>query len=102
MPAAAPSVFATLSAPLPSKPYILGITPSSASPHLLLRHPSSDITIVDNQSLQPIDVLRGGHKGLISSVKADEGAVWSAGKEGGIVRWDERSRKAGMTIKGVY
>ena len=102
MPASTPSVFATLSAPLPSKPYILGITPSSASPHLLLRHPSSDITIVDNQSLQPIDVLRGGHKGLISSVKADEGAVWSAGKEGGIVLWDERSRKAGMTIKGVY
>lgn len=100
MPAPAPSVYATLSAPLPSKPYILGITPSSSSPHLLLRHPSSEITIADNQSLQPIDVLQGGHKGLISSVKADEGAIWSSGKEGGIVRWDERSRRAGMTIKG--
>ncbi|OCF35712.1 hypothetical protein I317_06628 [Kwoniella heveanensis CBS 569] len=97
-----PSVaYATLSAPLPSNPYILSITPSPTTPHLILRHPSAELTIADNQTLQPVDRLRDGHKGLISSVAADAegGALWSAGKDANIVRWDERSRRAASVIK---
>ncbi|WVF65399.1 hypothetical protein IAT40_000126 [Kwoniella sp. CBS 6097] len=99
-----PSVaYATLSAPLPTNPYILSITPSPTTPHLILRHPSSELTIADNQTLQPVDRLQGGHKGLISSVVADTeagaGALWSAGKDANIVRWDERSRRAASVIK---
>ena len=101
MPSATPIAYATLSNGLPSKPYILDITPSSGSPHLLLRHPASEITIADNQTLQPIDQLRGGHTGLVSAIVSDQGAIWSAGKEGNIVRWDERSRTAGLGIKGL-
>lgn len=102
MPAQTPVTYATLSGGLPSKPYILEITPSSSSPHLLLRHPSTDITIADNQSLQPIDVFKGAHTGHITAVRSEEGAVWSSGKDSNIVRWDERSRRAGTTIKGQH
>jgi len=100
MPAQTPVTYATLSGGLPSKSYILDITPSSSSPHLLLRHPSTEITIADNQSLQPIDVLKGGHSGHITAVRSEQGAVWSSGKDSNIVRWDERSRRPGTTIKG--
>ena len=102
MPAPPPVAYATLTQPLPSRPYILGITPAATSPHLLLRHPSSDITIADNQSLQAIDVLKGGHTGHVTAVCAEEDAIWSSGKEGTIVRWDERSRRPGINIKGWY
>ena len=101
MPAAPPVAHATLSANLPTRPYVLDITPSSAAPHLLLRHPSSEITIADAQSLQPIDTLRDGHEGHVSCICTDEGAVWSGGKDSRVVRWDERSRRAGNVIKGM-
>ncbi|WVQ93072.1 hypothetical protein IAU59_000136 [Kwoniella sp. CBS 9459] len=95
-----PSVaHATLSAPLPTNPYILSITPSPTTPHLILRHPSSELTIADNQTLQPVGQLQGGHKGLISSVATDGEALWSAGKDATVVRWDERSRRAASVIK---
>ncbi|WVR08938.1 hypothetical protein IAU60_005997 [Kwoniella sp. DSM 27419] len=98
--APAPSVsYATLSAPLPSRPYILDISPSATTPHLILRHPSSELTIADAQTLQPVDHLRGGHKGLISSVVRDMDALWSAGKDSNVVRWDERSRRPATVIQ---
>ncbi|ORX39317.1 WD40-repeat-containing domain protein [Kockovaella imperatae] len=99
MPAQPPVAYATLCHQLPSKQYILGITPSSASPHLILRHPTPELTIADNQSLQPVDVLKGGHKGNVTSVCSDGGALWSSAKDGSVVRWDERSRQPGSTIK---
>ena len=95
-----PVAYATVTSTLPSKPYILSITPSPSNPHLILRHPSSTLTLVDNQSLQPIDEFRGGHDGNIMDVKADGGAVWSGGKDAAVVRWDERSRSAATKIKG--
>ena len=35
-------------------------------------------------------------------VKADGGAVWSGGKDAGVVRWDERSRTPATKIKGGF
>lgn len=99
MPADPPITYATLSAPIPSAPYILSITPSPSG-HLLLRHPSPQLTIADPQTLQAIDTLRDGHTGNIADVLVDQGAVWSGGKEGGVVRWDERGRRAAMSFKG--
>ncbi|WWD21279.1 hypothetical protein CI109_105763 [Kwoniella shandongensis] len=101
MPPPPPSMtYATLSSPLPAPaPYILSITPSPTTPHLLLRHPSSSITIVDNQTLQPVEQLQGGHTGLISGIATDQDAVWSSGKDARVVRWDERSRRAATIIK---
>ncbi|ORY28763.1 WD40-repeat-containing domain protein [Naematelia encephala] len=97
-----PLAYPTLSNPLPSRPYILSITPtlSSSSPHLLLRHPSPSITIADNQTLQPVEVLQGGHGGDVTDITVDEsGGVWSSAKDASIVRWDERTRQPAMTIK---
>ncbi|WWC72946.1 uncharacterized protein I206_106910 [Kwoniella pini CBS 10737] len=95
-----PSIlYATISAPLPSKPYILSINPSPTNPHLILRHPGSDLTIVDNQTLQPIDQLTGGHQGNVTAVATDQDALWSSAKDGSIIRWDERSKRAGTVIR---
>jgi hypothetical protein len=93
------TAYATLSNTIPTKPYILSITPSPSSSHLILRHPSSDLTIVDNQTLQAVDRLSGGHDGNVMDVKAD-GAVWSGGKDAAVVRWDERSRRPATKLKG--
>lgn len=98
----APTAYATLSGSLPSKPYVLSITPSPSTPHLILRHPSSTLTIVDNQTLQAVDQLTGGHNGNVMDVKTDGGAVWTGGKDAAVVRWDERSRRPATTIKGEH
>jgi hypothetical protein len=66
-----PTAYATLSNAIPGKPYILSITPLPSSSHLILRHPSSDLTIVDNQTLQAVDKFAGGHDGNVMDVKAD-------------------------------
>jgi len=95
-----PTAYATLSNSLPSKPYVLSITPLPSSSHLILRHPSSDLTIVDNQTLQAVDRFAGGHDGNVMDIKAD-GAVWSGGKDAAVVRWDERSRRPATKLKGV-
>jgi hypothetical protein len=101
MPAAPIVAYATVAHNLSSRPYILSITPSPQSNHLILQHPSADLTIADNQTLKPIDQLGGGHSGHVTDVVVDEsGGIWSSGKEGSVVRWDERSRRAGLTIKG--
>lgn len=102
MPAPPSIAHATLSSNLSLKPYILSITPATPTPHLLLRHPSNAITIVDNQTLQPIELLQDseGHKGDVTDIKVDEGGVWSSAKDSTVVRWDERSRRAGMVMKG--
>ncbi|OWT38711.1 hypothetical protein C362_03679 [Cryptococcus neoformans Bt1] len=99
MPAPPPIAYATLTAPLPAAPYILGITPSPTTPHLVLRHPSQSLTIADNQTLQPVAALQGGHAGHISSVSCDGGELWSAAVDGSIVRWDERGRQKATVIK---
>jgi hypothetical protein len=62
---------------------------------------------VDNQTLQPVDELRGGHTGNVMAVCSDAsggggGAVWSGGSDAGVVRWDERSRRAAGIIKGGF
>ncbi|WVW79522.1 hypothetical protein I302_101491 [Kwoniella bestiolae CBS 10118] len=101
MPSPPSSIYATLSSPLPSKPYILSITPSPTNPHLILRHPGPDLTLVDNQTLQPVERLTRGHQGNVTSVAVDEDAIWSSAKDGSIVRWDERSRRAGTIIRAA-
>ena len=100
MPGLPPTIHAKLSHLLLSRQYILGISPSPTTPHLFLRHPTAEVTIVDAQSLQPIDSLKGGHTGDVTSVVSEEGAVWSSGKDAKVVRWDERGRSAGMIING--
>lgn len=96
-----PTAYATLSNAIPAKPYILSITPLPSSSHLILRHPSSDLTIVDNQTLQAVDKFAGGHDGNVMDIKAD-GAVWSGAKDAAVVRWDERSRRPATKLKGMY
>ena len=100
MPPAPPVAHATVSQALPSKPYILGITSASPSPHLILRHPAPELSLVDAQSLQVVDVLKDGHAGNVTDVCVDQGSVWSGAKDSTIVRWDERSRRSGQVIKG--
>lgn len=100
MPAQPSMAYATLSQTIPSAPYILSILPSPSG-HLILRHPAPYLTIADPQTLQAIGVLQGGHTGNVSDVVVDEQAIWSGGKDGGVVRWDERERKAAINFKGV-
>ncbi|WRT69224.1 uncharacterized protein IL334_006208 [Kwoniella shivajii] len=99
MPAPPSITYATISSPLPTRPYILSITPSPTNPHLILRHPGPELTIVDNQTLQPIERLSGGHQGNITSVVADQDSLWSSAKDGTIVRWDERSKRSATIIQ---
>ncbi|KAK4685741.1 WD repeat-containing protein 89, partial [Tremellales sp. Uapishka_1] len=99
MPAPPPIAYANISQAIPATPYILSITPSLSSPHLLLRHPTSELSIADAQTLRQVDQLRGGHSGLITDVQADQTAIWTSGKDACIVRWDERSRRVASTIK---
>lgn len=100
MPAQPPVAYATLSNCLPDRQYILSITPSGTSGHLLLRHPTSEITIADAQSLQAIDSLKGGHDGQVMNVCVDR-SIWTGGKDAKVVGWDERSRRLATTIKGM-
>jgi len=96
-----PTAYATLSNAIPGKPYILSITPLPSSSHLILRHPSSDLTIVDNQTLQAVDKFAGGHDGNVMDIKNADGAVWSGAKDAAVVRWDERSRRPATKLKGT-
>lgn len=117
MPANPPTLYPTASTTLPSRPYILTLTPhlTSTSSHLLLTHPSPEISIVDSQTLQLVDVLKAGHTNDVTCVVtstsastdevaqggfANEGNIWSCGRDARAVRWDERSRKPGQTVKG--
>jgi hypothetical protein len=119
MPAATPSILPTGALTLPNKPYILTLTPhlTSSGSHLLLTHPSPEISIVDAQTLQLVDKLKGGHSRDVSCVVtstsastdpigqggfANEGNIWSAGVDANVIRWDERSRRPGQTIKGEH
>lgn len=99
MPAAPPLAFATIAQSQPSKPYILRITPTSLSGHLILTHPSPELSVADNQTLKAVDVLRGVHSAPITSVRCEEGSIWSASKDATIVRWDERSRNVATKIE---
>ncbi|WWC91060.1 uncharacterized protein L201_006001 [Kwoniella dendrophila CBS 6074] len=101
MPAPPSLTYATISSSLPSKPYILSITPSPTNPHLILSHPGPDLTICDNQTLQPVERLQGGHQGNVTSVSVDQDSLWSSAKDGFIVRWDERSRRPGTLIRAT-
>ncbi|RSH95031.1 hypothetical protein EHS25_000117 [Saitozyma podzolica] len=98
MPPPPPVAYATLSSPLPSAPYILSITPSPSA-HLILRHPSPTLTLSDPQTLQPIETFRDGHSGHVTDVTVDQDAIWSSARDASVVRWDERSRSAAMSIK---
>lgn len=105
MPAPPPLTHALLSSPLPSRPYILDIHryPGTSTDHLLLRHPSPEISIADAQTLQLVNTLKGGHVGNVTGISVDheqQGAVWSAGKDARVIRWDERGRGVGMRIDG--
>lgn len=100
MPAAPPLAFATLAEPLPSKPYIVGITPTSLSNHLVLQHAAPELTLADNQTLKAVDQLKGVHTQPITGVVCEAGSIWSSSKDATIVRWDERSRRPATTVKG--
>ena len=121
-----PAFFPTAANSVGNRSYILSITPhaSGSANHLILSHPSSDLSVIDASTLQTLDFFRGGHVGDITSVATSTssapayqinggaafgeqgngmsalGSVWSAGKDARVVRWDERSRTAGQTIKG--
>lgn len=120
-----PSLFPTASTSVVDRSYILSITPhtSGSANHLILSHPSPDLSVIDASTLQVLDSFRGGHMGDITAVVTSTssapayqvnggmgyaqgngmsalGSVWSAGKDARVVRWDERSRTAGQTIKG--
>jgi hypothetical protein len=97
---------------LPSS-YILSINPIDAtSTHLALTHPSTHISLVDAQTLQLIDTFRDGHVADVTAVatgiesdgrggfEGDTQALWSAGMDACVVRWDERSRSVGQKIRG--
>ena len=100
MPAQVPVVNPTMTfPPLPGQ-YILGITPTSSSGHLIIQQPSRDLYIVDAQSLQAVDSLWGGHGGNVTSVCCDQESVWSSAKDSTIARWDERSGSPGIEIRG--
>lgn len=101
MPAQPSIAYATLCQTVPSAPYILSILPSPSG-HLILRHPTPYLTLADPQTLQQVDTLQGGHTGNIADVVVDETAVWSGGRDGGVVRWDERGRRAAMNFKGEF
>lgn len=115
--ASIPVIHPTASTAIPSRPYILSLTPhlTASSSHLVVSHPSPDLSIVDASTLQFVDRLTGGHTKDISSVVtstssatddvvqggfANEGNIWSAGTDARIVRWDQRSRKPGQTVQG--
>lgn len=117
MPSPPATLYPTATTTLPSRPYILSLTPhlTSTSSHLLLSHPSPELTIIDAQTFQLVDKLKGGHSRDISCVVtstsastddlaqggfANEGNIWSAGTDANVIRWDERSRRPGQTIKG--
>ena len=100
MPPPLPVSYATLSHSLASKPYILHIHPSPTSPNLLLRHPSPSLTIADSQSLKPIGTLVS-HEGDITAIASDSGALWTGGKDGLVLRWDERARTAVTRVEAV-
>lgn len=110
MPAAPPITYPTLSNGLPSRPYILQIRPAGpASDHLILRHPSPNLTVADGQTLQPVEQLQGGHTGDVTDVYVEQGdsgagsaAIYSSAKDATVVRWDERSRRPALTIKGGF
>jgi hypothetical protein len=120
-----PSLFPTASTSLIDRSYILSITPhtSGSANHLILSHPSPDLSVIDASTLQVLDSFRGGHMGDVTAVVTSTssapayqvnggigfaqgngmsalGSVWSAGKDARVIRWDERSRSAGQTIKG--
>jgi hypothetical protein len=101
MPALPTTTYATLTSTIPTAPYILSIRPSPSG-HLLLRHPAPYLTLADPQTLQQVDTLSGGHTGNISDVVIDETAVWSGAKDGSVVRWDERGRRAATSFKGAF
>lgn len=98
MPAQASTAYATVSQPLQSRAYITGITRLNSG-HLLLSHPSPNLSIADAQTLQQVAELQGGHSQDVVAARADDG-VWTAGKDGKIIRWDERSRTVSSSIKG--
>jgi hypothetical protein len=112
MPSAIPQLHPIASSSL-KQGYIFSISPlDSTSTHLVLTHPSPTVSLVDAQTLQLVDTFRDGHHGDVSAIATaveQDGKgglsgmgseLWTAGKDGCVVRWDDRSRRPGQTIKG--
>lgn len=60
-----------------------------------------DVTaVVTSTSSAPAYQVNGGIGFAQGNGMSALGSVWSAGKDARVVRWDERSRSAGQTIKG--
>lgn len=101
MPAEPPVAFATLAAPLPApRPGIVGITPTTLSNHLVLRHGGPYLTVADNQTLQAVEKLEA-HTRPVTAVACERGSIWSAGEDALVIGWDERSRRPATEIKGA-
>ncbi len=100
MPPAPPVAFATLAAPLPARPPVRGITPTTLSNHLVLRHGAEFMTVADNQTLQAVERLER-HTEEVTAVVAERGSIWSAGRDALVVQWDERSQRPADEIKGA-
>ncbi|KAL7421002.1 hypothetical protein Q5752_003886 [Cryptotrichosporon argae] len=97
MPPAPFQTYPTLSFALPSRPYILSLARSPT--HLLLTHPGPSLTLADPSTLAAVDELAGGHTGLVSAVCVDDDAVWSAARDGSVVRWDARTCRPAGVVK---
>ncbi len=99
-------------------PYILGIAPTTSRSHLVLTHPSPELSVLDAGTLQLVrtlvarDDIFNGKKGTaggadVSAVCApgagevgDGAGLWSAGKDGRLRQWDLRTGGAAGTSLG--
>jgi hypothetical protein len=114
------------SSPAASFSDIYSITPHqrNGSSRLVLNHATPEISVVDAGNLQIVQCFRGVHEDDVTCVvtstssakayntdsvcigEADEatiaecGGIWTAGKDGKIVNWDERLGSAGQVIVG--
>lgn len=114
------------SSPVTSSGGIQTITPhfGNTSSHLVLSHATPEISILDAGTLQIVKAFRGVHEEDVASVVTSASAghdyhtdgvdqgksagatisksgIWTAGKDGKVVNWDERSGSASQVITGT-
>lgn len=82
------------------RPYIVNIVPTPS--HLALHHPEPEITLADKHTLQAVGTLAGAHTAPVTAVCCGNDGIWSSGRDALVVRWDERTRRPALQIKGAY
>jgi hypothetical protein len=121
------SLLPTISTSAASFDDIYTITPhvGTGSSRLVLSHASPEVSVVDAGTLQIVKYFRGVHEDDVScvvtstssaqaytgtgdiyseetdsAIPAQGGSIWTAGKDGKIVNWDERAGSVGQVITG--